>query len=327
MKSSLETRLGMFFALALVAAVIVIELTGGASLFNRGHRINAFFQNIQDLKEGDPVKMAGYAIGRVEQIGLDEGRVRVVMRIKKGEIVRSDSRATIKFTGLLGQNFVAVSFGTPTAPELVDGQVIETAELPDFGSLMAKLDGLAGGFESLTKTFSGEGFQGLMAPLADFIKENSPRLSATFENLRNISGQIASGQGTVGQLVYDDALIRNANTTVSNLNTELTLTTTEVRELLENANAVVAEVRAGKGTIGKLTTDEALFNDAALMMLSLREVVERINQGQGTVGRLVNDESFFRNIKMTLQKVEKATEGFEDQGALGVLSIAVGALF
>ncbi len=327
MKSSLETRLGMFFALALVVAVIVIELTGGASLFNRGHRLNAFFLNIQDLKEGDPVKMAGYTIGRVETIALDESRVRVTMRINKGETVRSDSRASVKFTGLLGQNFVSITFGSPNAPELVDNQVVETTELPDFGSLMAKLENLASGIENVTKTFSGEGFQGLMAPLADFIKENSPRLSATFDNLRNISGQIASGQGTVGQLVYDDAFINNANTTVSNLNAEFTLTANEVRELLSGANAIVAEVREGRGTLGKLANDDALFNDAALMILNLREVVERINQGQGTVGRLVNDESFFRNIKMTLQKVEKATEGFEDQGALGVISIAVGALF
>ena len=53
----------------------------------------------------------------------------------------------------------------------------------------------------------------------------------------------------------------------------------------------------------------------------------KINTGQGSVGKLVNDESLFKNAKMTLQKVEKATEGLEDQGPLSILGTAVNKLF
>jgi phospholipid/cholesterol/gamma-HCH transport system substrate-binding protein len=62
-------------------------------------------------------------------------------------------------------------------------------------------------------------------------------------------------------------------------------------------------------------------------MTNLKEILQKINQGQGSVGKLVNDETFFNNAKMTLQKVEKATEGLEDQGPLSVLGIAVNTLF
>jgi hypothetical protein len=41
----------------------------------------------------------------------------------------------------------------------------------------------------------------------------------------------------------------------------------------------------------------------------------------------VNDPGFINNAKLTLQKVEKATEGLEDQGPLSVLGIAVNSLF
>ena len=91
MKNSLETRIGMFFALALVVAVIVIELTGGTSLFKRGHGINALFENIQDLKEGDPVKMAGVRIGTVndtstlETIGVEPVAVHSLVHAFNGE--------------------------------------------------------------------------------------------------------------------------------------------------------------------------------------------------------------------------------------------------
>jgi len=45
------------------------------------------------------------------------------------------------------------------------------------------------------------------------------------------------------------------------------------------------------------------------------------------VGKFVNDDSLFKNAKMTLQKLDKATEGLEDQGPLSVLGIAVNSLF
>jgi hypothetical protein len=41
----------------------------------------------------------------------------------------------------------------------------------------------------------------------------------------------------------------------------------------------------------------------------------------------VNDDSFYKNVKVSLQKLDKATEGLEDQGPLSVLGIAVQSLF
>ena len=62
-------------------------------------------------------------------------------------------------------------------------------------------------------------------------------------------------------------------------------------------------------------------------MANLREILEKVNKGQGTVGKLVNDQEFLKNAKMTLQKLDKATEGLEDQGPLSVLGIVVSKLF
>jgi phospholipid/cholesterol/gamma-HCH transport system substrate-binding protein len=41
------------------------------------------------------------------------------------------------------------------------------------------------------------------------------------------------------------------------------------------------------------------------------------------VGKLVNDESLLKNVKMSLQKLDKATEGLEDSGPMSVLGMAV----
>ena len=71
MKNTLETRLGLFVALAVLAAAIILERVGSFESFRHGKHVNALFNNVQDLKVGDRVKMAGVEIGRVEDIQLD----------------------------------------------------------------------------------------------------------------------------------------------------------------------------------------------------------------------------------------------------------------
>ena len=58
-----------------------------------------------------------------------------------------------------------------------------------------------------------------------------------------------------------------------------------------------------------------------------KEILQKMNQGQGTIGKLINDPDLYRNARMTLQKVDKATEGLEDQGPLSVMGIIINNLF
>jgi phospholipid/cholesterol/gamma-HCH transport system substrate-binding protein len=90
---------------------------------------------------------------------------------------------------------------------------------------------------------------------------------------------------------------------------------------------MIEGVQSGKGTLGLLLKDDKLYTETSTAMTNLREIMQKINRGQGSVGRLVNDESLFKNAKLTLQKLDKATESLEDQGPLSVLGMAVGTLF
>ena len=57
-------------------AVVILEVLGGAPFLKRGYRLHALFHNVQDLKVGDPVKMAGVQIGRVRIDGEDDRGLR-----------------------------------------------------------------------------------------------------------------------------------------------------------------------------------------------------------------------------------------------------------
>jgi phospholipid/cholesterol/gamma-HCH transport system substrate-binding protein len=323
MKNTLETRLGIFVALTAAVAFLVINVVGGFDRFRHGEHVHALFNSAQELKLGDRVKMAGVDIGVVETIAITNNKVQVTMKLKAGAQVKTDSTATIKFAGLLGQNFVSIDFGSLNAPAAIDGTILNSTEQPDLSAILAKLDNVATGVENLTKSFTGVKIDTILGPFTDFFKQSSGPLTATITNLHDITAQIREGQGTVGKLIYDDALYSSALTTISNLQS----TGEEIRLTIADARKVIENVNAGQGSLGKLVKDEALYNEATASMTNLKEILQKINRGEGTVGKLVNEQEFYKNAKLTLQKVDKATESLEDQGPLSVIGIIANGLF
>lgn len=323
MKNTLETRVGLFVALIVLAAVLIIEILGGIQRFGGGRRVQAMFSTVQELKVGDRVKMAGVEVGRVEDIQLTNNAVRVTMRLNRDAKVKTDSLATIKFAGLLGQNFVDLSFGSPDAPLADSTTYLTSVPQPDLSEIMQKLDNVATGVENLTKSFSGDEIGNLLGPFTDFLKQNSVPLGIAISNLSQVSAQIASGQGTVGKLVYTDELHDSALASLNSLQEAVT----NVQLTLNDAQSIMTDLEAGQGTVGKMLTDQTLYNETTASMTSLREILGKINRGQGSVGKLVNDDQFYNNAKLSLQKMEKSVESLEDTGPLSVLGIAVGRLF
>lgn len=351
MKGSLETRLGVFFAMAALAAVLLIELSGGTDVFKKGYPLHALFAGVQQLKVGDPVKMAGVPIGRVADIDFEDDKVKVTMKIDVHREVRTDSKASILAAGLVGENFIALEMGTPGSPALSAGSNVETVEQADLNAIMTKLDNVAGGIENLTKSFSGDSIQNVLGPLTDFLKQNNPKITSILGDLQVVSKNMATGQGTMGKFMSDDTLYNEAMATVKGLNqtaadartlladakgslNDVTGTFSEAKTIfgdlkltLASAQETLEKVNAGEGTMGKLLHDETLYSQGTSAMSNLREIFEKINRGQGSAGQLVNDEKLYSNAKMTLQKIDKATEGLEDQGPLSILGAAVNRLF
>jgi phospholipid/cholesterol/gamma-HCH transport system substrate-binding protein len=327
MRNTLETRIGLFVALAVLAAAIILERVGSFESLQRGTHVNALFADIQDLKVGDRVKMAGVEIGRVQDIQLTNSKVLVTMKVRTAAGVKTDSTATIKFMGLMGQNFVAVDFGTARGQELKDNQFIATTEQADLSAMLQKLDNVASGVEKMTESFTGFKLDTFLGPLRDFLMANKDPLTATFSNMQamtfEVSSQVAQGKGTLGKVIKDETLYTTAVAAVSNLQD----TAAEMKTTMAEARKAVDQINSGQGTVGLLLKDDKLYRETTDSMTNLKEILQKMNQGQGSVGKLINDQEFYRNIKLTLQKLDQATEGLEDQGPLSVLGMVVGKLF
>ncbi|MDG1890614.1 MAG: MlaD family protein [Verrucomicrobiota bacterium] len=323
-KGPSETQVGLLVILAVIAAFVLMEVAGSVNFFTETVRIKARFHNIKDLKKGDPVKVAGVKVGRVNSMGFDLDKVLVEMDIESQQkaAIRTDSEASIQFEGLMGQHFIAVKFGTSGLP-VEQGTELKTIEQPDLSTLMVKLEGVAEGIEQVTSTFSGDTVRDILSPLGDLIQDNKEKLSRILTNFETVSGQISSGEGSLGKLISDPQLYQAAASAAVNLEQ----TSGQVHLLIQEARNTMSNLNEGKGTLGKLSNDPALYDETIVAVTNLREILEKLNQGQGSIGMLINDPSLLNNATATLQKVNKATESLEDQGPMSVIGMALGNLF
>src|SRR5215471_5468636 len=123
-------RVGVLVVMALVILSNGVFLIGNKDfLFSSTYRLKAEFQNVAGLNNGAAVRIGGTHQGTVKEIDLPsqpDGKVTVVMNVKSEarNIIKKDSHASIKTEGVLGDKYVEISFGSPTAePVGEDGTI------------------------------------------------------------------------------------------------------------------------------------------------------------------------------------------------------------
>jgi phospholipid/cholesterol/gamma-HCH transport system substrate-binding protein len=91
-------------------------------------------------------------------------------------------------------------------------------------------------------------------------------------------------------------------------------------EGIEELTGLLKDLRAGKGTVGKLFTDEQLYRDLNTLLTSAEGVVNGINRGKGTLGQLVNDPAAYRALRASLEDLQGITKRINaGEGSLGRL--------
>jgi phospholipid/cholesterol/gamma-HCH transport system substrate-binding protein len=89
---------------------------------------------------------------------------------------------------------------------------------------------------------------------------------------------------------------------------------------LAQATGLLADVRAGKGTVGRLFTDEAFYREINSFVAAAEDVVSAVNTSKGTLGRLVNDPAVHTSLQKTLENLTAITARLnEGGGSIGQL--------
>ena len=196
---SRTARLGAFILATLAILAVGIFIIGNKKyIFSSTYKLNSRFATVAGLDAGADVLVGGVHVGTVRSIDLPHqagGQVTVEMELDQStrQILKQDSVASIQTEGLLGNQYVAVSFGSPDKPDVKDGDTIASLPPLEMSAMLDKANGLLG--------------QGQVA-MGDITKVAA--------HLNSVSAKIDSGNGTVGALINDKEMYNNLNqTTVS----------------------------------------------------------------------------------------------------------------
>lgn len=242
-----ELKIGVMAVAALVLTSLLVIAVGGASGFSwERYALKTNFANVQGLKAGAIVRVAGVEVGKVTDVALAGTGVDVVLSLKKENRARvtTDSLASIGSMSLLGEPLIDVSPSTTGTP-LKDGDTIKSKKPAS-----------------------------QLSDVAETANEGIVEATALLKDIRG-------GKGSIGKLFSDDALYQ------------------EINAFVESANAVTASINKGKGTLGKLANDPKAYDEAQKAIANLEQITRKLNAGEGSLGQLLKDDKLAKSLTQT----------------------------
>jgi phospholipid/cholesterol/gamma-HCH transport system substrate-binding protein len=218
---SRAARLGAFIVATLAILVVGIFIIGSKQyLFSSTYQLKAQFDNVAGLDAGGDVRVGGVHSGTVHSIVLPHKpgeKVTVIMDLGKSthEIIKQDSVATIETEGLLGNQYLAISFGSAGSGDVRDGSTIASQPPLEMSDLFQKTSDILDSSQQAI--------------------QNATRAAG---NLDSISAKINTGQGTAGALVNDKQLYNNLEQTSAAMRDTMVQAQAGVTDFQENMEAM-----------------------------------------------------------------------------------------
>jgi len=116
----------------------------------------------------------------------------------------------------------------------------------------------------------------------------------------------------------DDAQLLGDNVTI--LGAQPADIIEELGAAVDSLQAMIDAVNRGQGTLGKLLTDETMYNNMVVVSEDLKTAADRIERGEGTLGRLLVDDDgkLYDDAKEFMANLKTVSENLaEGKGALG----------
>ncbi|MEY4834204.1 MAG: hypothetical protein RI980_319 [Bacteroidota bacterium] len=273
MKITKEIKVAVLVILSIVLFYWGFAFLKGKNLFDTSTKLYAVYDNVAGLVEAAPVTLNGLIIGKVNTIEmLPDGKMKVELVITNEQIqIAKSSEAQIMDSGLIGGREIAIINNFSDTNYSQSGDILKTsnklgltAELAyQIGPVKDKVEVLLENanklIENLNATLDVSTQQKLKASIAslektmsefsqisknanEILSENKSKLNTTLSNFEKTSGNLNSMTTSLEKA--------NLGATVKKL--EATLT---------NVNGIVSNLEQGKGSMGKLLNDDAMYTN------------------------------------------------------------------
>jgi phospholipid/cholesterol/gamma-HCH transport system substrate-binding protein len=331
-----ELRVGILVLLALaILLLVVFSISGDIKLpgLSKTTIVRTEMASVDGLREGAEVRLSGKKVGSVKEINFSDQiptsqdaqhNIEIVMEIDGKldgrpaiERIRTDSKAVLKSAGVLGDNVIDITPGTSAGKPIQNGARIDSIAQKSVGDIInaaqtavTNLNAISADIRDMTGNMkAGRG------TIGKFLNDESfyVNLDSAVRQAEGMIKDIRDGKGTLGQLATDQTLYKQASDTI-----------TQLRNITDQ---IGAQLNSGKGTVGKLLKDEKIYNDASALVAKLNEtstrlegLVAKIERGEGTIGKLVNDEKIYADARDTIEKLNIIMARLEKgEGTAGML--------
>ncbi|HEU4978381.1 MAG TPA: MlaD family protein [Solirubrobacteraceae bacterium] len=323
-----QVAIALVFALSCFGLLLFLwtSFGGAIPLAAKGYRIDVVFPSAPLLAEQADVRIAGVPVGKVEKIVRAGRDARVTLQIaSRYAPLHAGVRAVIRRKTLLGEGYVELAPGSPSAPALREGATVPASHV----STPAALDQILATFDPRTRRDLQIVVQGLAAATrgraaslndaAGHLGDGSAAAASLLDELRAQRGAVAS-------------LTRDAGQTFAAIGAH----EARVADLIRNGDALFAataasdrslsaSVHALPGLLGALRSASGAAQRAAVPLAPLlRELRPAARALPGTIAATRRIAPQLRAIAAPLDRVTAAAP--RGLGAAGAIVDAAGPL-
>ena len=277
------------------AFVVIGALLFTGALFMIGERRMLFedrfevyteFAKLGQLETGAIVRVAGMNAGEVTEIQVPPSpahkfRVKMEVRDALHPLIRTDSIASAQTEGLVGGIFVNIATGSKEAPEV-----------PEKGTIP-----------------SNEPFA-----LADLLEQASETIAQVNMTVEKLSGDLET---TIQQI---EMTTKDAHQLFIDITPQIKAVAQNGSRISADTQQIVASIRAGEGTIGKLINDDSLYQRAREIADEAKTVMANVRQVSDEARRAIADfrsedgpaHGLFSDMRVTLTQAREATVDLAD---------------
>ena len=308
-----EAVVGIFMLAVLALLAYFTIVISGVDVM-KGRETASFdvvFDSVGGLKEHDNVMYRGTKVGRVEEILVTPSNLVVHVETDRGVVMRENYRVAVCSLSMLGGNFLQLEEGTGERIAL-DGAVL-SGEMPS--DWMQDLAKVAKNLSALTSR--------------EEISSVITNVEATVALVRSIVERVERGEGMVGQLlssdtsVYEDLKATMSNAVVVSENVVDISDKVKSSKLLEDLEGGAKAFR----TAGESLDLKATMKRADDLLDNLNDVALKLKNGEGTLGRLTSDSALYDEIQGLIKDVRQVLDNYRDTTPISTFgSLIMGGL-
>ena len=281
----------------LLFLVLLLYMIGkNRSLFGANYILKARFEHVQGLVAGNNVRYSGIEAGTVKKVNiLNDTLIEVTMTIDKKmqRIIRKNAIVSIGTEGFVGNKVVNILPAKQPAPLAEEGDLLTTKKSVDTDEML----------QTLSRTNND------IALIASELKATVQRVNAS---------------SALWTLLNDNSIPQDLKASVSRIRTA----TVTAGNMTENLDALIADVKAGKGSAGMILRDTSIANNLNEAVLRIKKVGEEadslvvglnkvmteikadVNSGKGPLNAVLKDSALVIKLNASLDNIQKGTDGF-----------------